>query len=94
MPGMSFICDDSNDLDKIESKILNSFKSISQSEQYKNEILLKRDNFILSCSKYTGYPTTTFENDKYFIYIEGKIYDKQYSVLEKELNAHCRYYFF
>jgi asparagine synthase (glutamine-hydrolysing) len=73
---------------------LNSLKSTIHNEQYKQEILLYENSYILSCTKYEKYPVIFFENDEFCIYLEGKIYGKDYSDIIMELNNFTKYIFY
>ena len=87
MPGLSFICDFKKNITEKESIILQSLDSLIHFEEYKQKILLKEKFYFLGYTKYKEYPITFFNNKKYCIYLEGKIYDKDYSTIDSELNG-------
>jgi len=92
MPGISLKCDltkkkikaDGND--GSDELFLKGLNSIIYDECYKQEILLKEDPYLVGCTKYPEYPIKVFENNEFWICIEGKIYGKQHSVLNNEIN--------
>ncbi|ODS37464.1 MAG: hypothetical protein A7315_13475 [Candidatus Altiarchaeales archaeon WOR_SM1_79] len=86
MPGISLICDSKEDLNENEPKILESLDSMLHDERYKKEVLLNEKSYFLGCTKYNEYPTKSFENEKFYICLEGKIYGKEESLIDKELN--------
>jgi len=89
MPGISLKCDlnkkikgDANEKDEIFLKALNS---IIHNDFYKQEILLTDDPYLVGCTKYPEYPVRTFEDNEFWICLEGKIYGKDHSVLKNEI---------
>ncbi len=86
MPGLSFIYDFTEDISKKESIILQSLDSLIHFEEYKRKILLKKKFYFLGYTKYKEYPIISFETNKYCIYLEGKIYGKDYQTIKSELN--------
>ena len=86
MPGLSFICDFKEDISKKESIILQSLDSLIHFEEYKRKTLLKEKFYFLAYTKYKEYPIISFDNRKYCIYLEGKIYGKDYQTIKSELN--------
>ena len=93
MPGISFICDFKEDLRNKENLILQSLDSLIHFEHYKKDILINEKSYFLGCTLYDGYPMTSFENDNFIMYIEGKIYNNNYSIIERKLIklAQCIY---
>ena len=89
MPGISIKCDFSkkirgtgNDANRI---FLDASKSIIHNNYYKEEILLDEDPYLVVCTRYPDYPIEILDNNEYWICVEGKIYNKQTSVLHSEL---------
>jgi asparagine synthase (glutamine-hydrolysing) len=65
--------------------ILDALKSGIRYENYTQEILLKENSLLVAYTGYKGYPITIFEDDYFWICIEGKIYGKNSNVLREEL---------
>ncbi len=86
MPGLSFIYDIDKDLREKEAEILHSLNLLLHFDHYKANIILKDKSYFLCTTTYAEYPVSSFENDNYLIYLEGKIYNHHYSV-KKELNT-------
>lgn len=68
-----------------ETQIIQSLKSLRHLKNYSQKILLNDNSNFLGLIKYKEYPFASFENDDYFIYLEGKIYGKKKSTIETEL---------
>ena len=66
---------------------LSALDSVMHDTSYRQEILLKQESFLVVCTKYPEYPTTIYENDNFWVCIEGKIYGKDDSKLEKEIDT-------
>ena len=86
MPGISFIYDLNGNLKQKESEILHSLKSMLHNERYKYKVLFHENSYFLGYTKYKEYPITSFENDEFYIYLEGQIYGKDHQTLNTELN--------
>lgn len=93
MPGLSFICDLKSDLKEKESIILESLDSMIHFNQYKKKILLSEKSYFLGATTYDEYPITSFENDEYLIYLEGKLYGKDFSLTNMHLNRLAEHIF-
>ena len=87
MPGLSFLCNFKSHWHQEDSRIFASLDPMVHDEGYTREILLKEDGFFLTCTKYKEYPLARFENDRFLIYLEGKIYGKDDAVIRKELET-------
>lgn len=55
-------------------------------DSYKLEILLKQAPYVLGCTRYSGYPVRIFENDRFWVCLEGRIYDKSEDNANNEIN--------
>ena len=64
---------------------MQSLRSLVHSELYNYDVLYHGKSYFLGMSRYDGYPFAVFQNDMYSISIEGKIYNKDQSVLTREL---------
>lgn len=87
MPGISFLCDVKGDLKNNEGAILHSLQDLVHYTHYKKRVLLKTDTYMLCATGYEEYPLTFFENDNFFLLLEGEIYGKNNNELKQELNA-------
>jgi asparagine synthase (glutamine-hydrolysing) len=89
MPGISLKCDFSKKIRRTGNDANKSFfdasKSIIHNNYYKEEILLNEYPYLIVCTRYPEYPIEILNNSDYWICIEGKIYNKQISVLHDEL---------
>ena len=89
MPGISLKCDLTKRIKRDDSKrgeiFLNALNSIIHNDFYKREIFLNDDLYSVGCTRYLEYPVKIFENSKYWICFEGKIYGKHYSLLANEM---------
>jgi asparagine synthase (glutamine-hydrolysing) len=85
MPGLSFICTFNRDLIQKETRIMQSLQSLVHTKLYKSDVLHHDESYFLGTTKYAEYPFTLLQNDKYVIYIEGKIYGKNNSLLYQEI---------
>jgi asparagine synthase (glutamine-hydrolysing) len=90
MPGISLKCDFNK---KIKGKdngrdeiFLRALNSIIHNNFYKQEILLNEDLYLVGCTKYPEYPVRTFEDNEFWICLEGKIYGKDHSLLKNEIS--------
>lgn len=82
---MSFICDFNCELKNKESMILQSIDSLLHFKKYDRKILLSDRFYFLGSTAYEEYPITSFENDKFIIFLEGQIYNKDNNLLKVEL---------
>lgn len=89
MPGISLKCDFSKKIrgtgNEDDKTFLDASKSIIHNNHYKEEILLNEDPYLIVCTRYPEYPIEILDNSEYWICVEGKIYNKQTSVLHSEL---------
>lgn len=85
MPGLSFVCDFNEDLEQKEKQFVQSLRSLVHSERYTSRVQYHDKSYFLGISSYEEYPFTVIENDKYLIYIEGKIYGQDQSLLNQDL---------
>lgn len=94
MPGINLVIDPKGNLKDQESRIIQIQKSFMQREDYFEEVLFFESIYFLGCVRYSNYPINIFENSRFFICIEGRIYNKDNSVIEKELNEIAEMIFF
>jgi len=64
---------------------LDASKSIIHNDSYKREILLKDSPLFVVCTRYPEYPIKILDNKKFWVCIEGKIYGKNDSTLDREI---------
>lgn len=70
----------------IYEKFLKALNSSLYNDHYKIEILLGEAPHLLGCTRYPEYPVRIFENRAFWICLEGKIYDKEYQVIDNEIS--------
>ena len=97
LPGITLWYDSSRSSSNIKSeydRFLKAFESSFYNENYKQEILLKEQHYLLASSRYSEYPIKIFEDiSDYWICIEGRIYCKDDSVIKDELENLLNYVF-
>ena len=71
---------------KRDNLFFQSLNSIIHNSCYEQKILLKEDSYLLGYTKYSEYPIKVFENSKFWICLEGRIYSRDHTVINKELN--------
>jgi len=90
MPGLSLKFDVSKVRKKAESctddLFFKALNSTIYDSRYKVEILLKDYPYTIGCTKYPGYPIKILQDNNYWICIEGRLYNKEGSLLQKEIN--------
>ena len=93
MPGISLIKGEfvereteNESVNKNDEIIHNAIKLAIYNESYTIKILLKSKSLLIAYTGYPEYPITVFEDDHFWICIEGKIYGKDYGVLRNELD--------
>lgn len=88
MPGISLkyqFRKKSNNLNRnYQDLFLEASESLLHSDNYKRELLLE-DPCLVICTRYPEYPIRIFDNEKFWVCIEGKIYDTPDPELEIEL---------
>jgi asparagine synthase (glutamine-hydrolysing) len=97
LPGITFWHDSNRSSSNIKTeynRFLNALESSFYNENYKQEILLKDQHYLLASSRYSEYPIKIFEDiDDFWICIEGRIYCKEDSVIKDELENLLNYVF-
>lgn len=86
MPGINFIVDFKGHLDDKKSEIIQAQKLLMHTDQYSYKTLLSDMNFYIGFAKYDDYPITIFENNHFFVCIEGKIYNKDNCTIQREID--------
>lgn len=86
MPGISFKCDLGKNSIKRDNLFFRSLNSIIHNSRYEQEILLNEDSYFLGYTKYSEYPIKVVENSKFWVCLEGRIYGRDHTVINKELN--------
>ena len=77
MPGISLICHSQEpevSHSPTENDVLKYLESAIYDESYNKEILLREESCLLAHTGYAGYPLEIFENNDYWVCIEGRIY--------------------
>lgn len=85
MPGLSFMCGFKQDFLDKKNLFKRHLDSLILGEGWLNEILLDKQKFVLASTKYGKYPIKQFENEQFYICIEGRIYNKDDSLLQNEI---------
>jgi asparagine synthase (glutamine-hydrolysing) len=85
MPGLHLVCDFDGNLEHKEGQLLQALRATVHSGSYVSESIKHEKSCFIGLSRYEGYPFTTIQTDRYTIYIDGKIYGQDPSVLRKEL---------
>lgn len=68
-----------------QEKFLDASESLLHNDYYKKELLLEKPCLIV-CTRYAEYPVKIIENEKFWACVEGKIYSKRESEVERELS--------
>ncbi len=77
MPGLSFLYSFKKDLLVDSSAFLKALNSANRNKRCSERLWLNGKFYQLGSSSYAEYPLTSFEDDSFIIFIEGKLYDKQ-----------------
>jgi asparagine synthase (glutamine-hydrolysing) len=70
-----------------EGMLSGALDSVMYNDRYIQKILLKKKSFWVACTKYPEYPITIYEDDHFWVCIEGKIYGQDDAKIKKEINA-------
>src|SRR5215210_3177942 len=70
-----------------ESILSSALSSVMHNDRYIQEILLNEESFLIACTKYPEYPTTIYEDDHFWVCIEGKIYGQDDFKIKREINT-------
>jgi asparagine synthase (glutamine-hydrolysing) len=97
LPGITLWYDSSRSSSNIKyeyDRFLKALESSFYNENYKQEILLKEQHYLLASSRYSEYPIKIFEDiSDFWVCIEGRIYCKDDSVIKDELENLLNYVF-
>ncbi|UCC80998.1 MAG: hypothetical protein JSW64_06475 [Candidatus Zixiibacteriota bacterium] len=85
MPGISLYCLDGAISESVNKNISDAHMLMRRYADYETILLYKTENEIAGFTAYPGYPRTIIENDEYYIFVEGLIYNKNKSELTEEL---------
>jgi asparagine synthase (glutamine-hydrolysing) len=85
MVGLSFICNFAGNTESWKSRHANALESTVYNNDCYTKTLLDDDKYILSCTKYDQYPIDIFENETFWICLEGKIYSTPKDLLAEHL---------
>lgn len=85
MPGISFVYSSDRSLDRKNQAIVSALDSLLHFSSYKREILLTTPSYLLAYTGYKEYPIWSFEDEQFYICLEGKIYLEKLSSLNGEL---------
>jgi asparagine synthase (glutamine-hydrolysing) len=70
-----------------EQNFLEAIESVKYDKTYTHRILLNQDSLVVVWTGYPTYPIMTFEDDEFWVCVEGKIYGKNDSQLKKEIST-------
>lgn len=88
MPGISLRFVSDIKTTKIKNdQVLKALNSTVYNHNYKQEVLLEDQHYLLASSRYPEYPMKIFEDGNFWVCIEGKIYGKEDSVIKNELEG-------
>ncbi|KPK77945.1 MAG: hypothetical protein AMJ79_01505 [Phycisphaerae bacterium SM23_30] len=90
MPGLNFLFRFDGDLASRKTVFTDGPNRFDLDFDYKNIDQKETSNWVLSCHKYPEYPTTIFDDDELYIYLEGKIYNKDHATVSSELKFLAR----
>jgi len=85
MPGISLYCLDGAISESENEHIGNANMLMSNHADYETISLFKTENQVANFTAYPSYPKTIIDNDEYYIFIEGLIYNKSKMELTEEL---------
>lgn len=86
MPGLSLVFSTRKDCSIDLQLVRKSFQSLICNEPYYQCIYKSNSQCFIGSTKYTSYPVEFFENEKFNIYCEGKIYNKEEDELENHVS--------
>jgi asparagine synthase (glutamine-hydrolysing) len=70
----------------LEQNFLEAIEYVKHDKRYAHKIILRQNSFLVAYTGYPEYPLTTFEDDEFWVCVEGKIYGKNDSQVKKEIN--------
>ena len=83
MPGLSFIYDTKGTLQKEKETINKSLETVLHDSAYEINYYLNNDYYILVSTNYREYPVFYHEDEDYFLFLEGMIYEEYDSIQAK-----------
>jgi asparagine synthase (glutamine-hydrolysing) len=84
---------DYNNIEYYANSVLHALSSIAYDKGYRQEILLIDHSCVVACNRYPNYPVKIFNDDNFWICIEGRIYGKEDRIVKKELSELLDYVF-
>jgi len=87
MPGLHLIYDLNCNIIVNKMRISNAVDSCLHFPNYSKSILFSEKPYIVMTTKYESYPVKSFQDEKYFYYLEGNIYNKNLDTLWLEFNT-------
>jgi asparagine synthase (glutamine-hydrolysing) len=85
MPGISLYCSDGVISERINKNINNANMLLNHHANYETTPLFKTEYEVANFTAYPSYPRMIIDNDEYYIFIEGLIYNKNKKELTEEL---------
>jgi asparagine synthase (glutamine-hydrolysing) len=90
LPGISLKCNlnsrNTNHDNTSDEIFLKASESVIHNSYYKREILLNQYPYSVICTRYLEYPIKILDNSGFWVCVEGKIYGKDQTTLENEIN--------
>jgi asparagine synthase (glutamine-hydrolysing) len=90
MPGISILNGDfsiGGDSETGNETILSAaLNFVMHDDRYIQRILMKKDSFFVAYTKYPEYPIMVYEDDQFWVCVEGKIYGQDDIKIKREIN--------
>jgi len=87
MPGISLIYKLKQSIEELLPKINFSIRQLIHNDDFKIIDLLKTKNLFVAATKFENYPLDILRDDEFKVILEGKIYNKSFDQINKELNS-------
>lgn len=84
MPGLSLIYDRDAIPVQRETLLAACDETIVQNN-YRREIIRETKSLLMVEVGYNAYPYLTFEDERFFVYVEGRVYDRDVNIIQQEL---------
>lgn len=85
MPGISVMCDLRASLKPDDERAVHALGALHFDERYTSKTILADSTYFLATTSYPQYPIVSFDGRDVLAVVEGRIYGKEPSVLEREL---------
>jgi asparagine synthase (glutamine-hydrolysing) len=85
MPGMNLIFNRNEKFIIESNNVIKAINSLQIHEDIENLTFMEKDRAYIGATVHASYPIITFEDDYFFILIEGKIYDQELDNVKKKI---------